>query len=189
MAISLDRAHEILQDWTDNPALVVHGKMVGTVMKSAAHKYGKGAEDEERWEIAGLLHDADYDRWPEEHPKKIVSWLSDNGEAEIAHAISAHYTKWGVSYDSSLDKALLACDELTGFIGACCHVRPGGITSLSVKSVKKRLKSKSFAAKVERDEVHAGIEMLEVDADQHIQFIIDALKPFADEFGLLGKQG
>jgi predicted hydrolase (HD superfamily) len=140
----------------------------------------------ERWGIAGMLHDADYERWPEEHPARIVAWLRERGEEELAHAISAHYTRWGVPYESALDRALLACDELTGFVGACCMVRPDGIATLTPKSVKKKLKQKSFAAGVEREEVSAGLELLGVEADEHIQFIIDALRPHAAELGLAG---
>ena len=158
-------------------------------MRAAAERYGAGSDDVEAWGIAGMLHDADYDKWPEEHPNKIVAWLRENDEPVIAHAISAHYTKWGVPYETTLDKALLACDELTGFIGACCLVRPDGIRSLKPKSVKKKLKDKAFAAKVEREEVHAGAELLAVDLGEHIQFIIDALKPHAEELGLLGTGG
>ena len=90
-------------------------------------------------------------------------------------------------YDSQLDKALLACDELTGFIVACCLVRPEGISTLEPKSVRKKLKDKAFAAKVEREEVYAGAEKLGVDLEQHIQMIIDALKPHASELGILGR--
>ena len=137
-----------------------------------AHRYGGGADDEEAWGIAGMLHDADYEKWPEDHPNRIVSWLREQGEESIAHAISAHHTGWGVPYESTLDKALIACDELTGFVGACCLVRPDGVHSLTPKSVKKKLKDKSFAAKVERSEINAGIEMLGADLTEHIAFII-----------------
>ncbi len=113
--------------------------------------------------------------------------LHECGEPEIAHAVSAHYTKWGVSYDSQLDKALLACDELTGFVVACCLVRPEGVSTLSPKSVVKKLKDKRFAAKVERAEVQAGIDHLGVDRRNHIQFVIDALKPHATELGIAGR--
>jgi predicted hydrolase (HD superfamily) len=106
------------------------------------------------------------------------------GLPEVAHAVSAHYTKWGVSYDTLLDKALLACDELTGFVGACARVRPDGLASLENKSVVKKLKDKGFAAKVERGEVSAGAEMLGVPLEDHITFVIEALRPFADEVGL-----
>ncbi len=184
MALDRERAWAKLCEWTQTDALRYHARAVETVMRAAAFRYGGGEVDVERFGIAGMLHDADYEAWPEEHPKRIVEWLQDQGEREIAHAIAAHYTKWGVSYDSPLDKALLACDELTGFVGACCFVRPDGIASLEPKSVMKKLKDKSFAAKVERSEIQAGIELLGVEPAAHIQFVIDALKPFAKELGL-----
>ena len=186
MALSRDEAWQLLCEWTPTEALRRHARAVEIVMRAAAGTHGRGAEDEERWGIAGMLHDADYDRWPEEHPERIVAWLRERGEEEIAHAISAHYTGWGVPHESALDKALLACDELTGFVGACCLVRPDGIASLTPKSVKKKLKDKRFAAKVERGEVHAGAELLGIDLAEHIQFVIDALRPHAEELGLGG---
>jgi len=155
-------------------------------MRAAAERYGD-ARDVEVFGVAGMLHDADYEAWPAEHPRRIVAWLRERGEERAAHAISGHYTKWGVPYESVLDKALLACDELTGFIGACCHVRAGGIASLEAKSVVKKLKDKGFAAKVERAEVHAGVEMLGVSLADHIDFIIATLRPHAAELGLEGR--
>ena len=155
-------------------------------MRRAAHRYGRGDADEERWGIAGMLHDADYEKWPEDHPRRIVAWLAERSESEIAHAISAHYTKWDVPYETALDKALLACDELTGFVGACCLVRPGGIHTLEPKSVRKKLKDKAFAAKVERPEIEAGAELLGVELSEHIGFVIGALEPHARELGLEG---
>jgi predicted hydrolase (HD superfamily) len=155
-------------------------------MRQAAHRYGRGEGDEEAWGIAGMLHDADYERWPEDHPGRSVAWLRERGEEEIAHAVSGHYTKWNVPYETALDKALLACDELTGFIVACCLVRPEGIRTLAPKSVKKKLKDKAFAAKVERTEIAAGLELLGADLTEHIQFIIDALRPHAEELGIAG---
>jgi predicted hydrolase (HD superfamily) len=134
-----------------------------------------------------MLHDADYETWPEEHPNRIVAWLRECSEVEIAHAISAHYTKWGVPYETTLDRALIACDELTGFIVACCLVRPEGVSTLTVKSVKKKLKDKRFAASVERAEVHAGVELLDVDLGEHITFLIEALRPHAEELGIQGR--
>ncbi|MFT7617236.1 MAG: putative hydrolase (HD superfamily) [Planctomycetota bacterium] len=183
MSLNREEAWELLVDWTDSIALRKHARAVEVVMREAASVYGEGA-DVEQWGMAGMLHDADYDRWPEEHPHRIVAWLREREEEDIAHAISAHYTKWGVSYDTPLDKALLACDELTGFIVACCLVRPEGVLTLKPKSVKKKLKDKSFAAKVERDEVQAGVDHLKADLGDHIQFIINALKPHADELGI-----
>jgi predicted hydrolase (HD superfamily) len=158
-------------------------------MREAAHRYGRGGEDEERWGVAGLLHDADYERWPAEHPDRIVAWLREQGEEEVAHAVSAHYTRWNVPHQSPLDRALLACDELTGFVVACCLVRPDGIHTLKPKSVRKKLKDKAFAAKVERAEVDAGAEILDVDLNDHIQFIVDALRFHAEELGIEGRGG
>ena len=186
MGLTRDEAWEHLIEWTPSEALRRHARSVEVVMRAAALRYGAGEEDVERFGLAGLPHDADYDQWPEEHPGKIVAWLRERGEEEVAHAVSAHYTKWGVAYETTLDKALLACDELTGFVGACCLVRPEGIETLTPKSVKKKLKDKSFAAKVERDEVKAGVELLGVELGEHIQFVIDALKPHAAELGLEG---
>lgn len=174
-------AREILEDLTKGDSLLRHARSVEIVMRAYAEKLG---EDEEEWAITGMLHDADYEAYPEKHPNLIVERLRDLGEEKIAHAISAHYTKWNVPYETTLDKALLACDELTGFIIACCHVRPDGIESLTPKSVVKKLKSKGFAAKVEREEVYSGVDIFEVDLREHIQFIIDALKPHKEELGI-----
>jgi predicted hydrolase (HD superfamily) len=182
-----DTAWAKLCEWTETDSLRRHARAVEVVMRAAASRYGGPDDDVEIWGIAGMLHDADYEKWPDDHPNKIVAWVGEQGEAAIAHAISAHYTKWDVPHESALDRALLACDELTGFVGACCLVRPDGIASLVPRSVKKRLKDKRFAASVERAEVHAGVDMLGVELDAHIQFIIDALRPYAEELGLAGK--
>ena len=186
MAISRTEAWEHLCSWTDSDSLRKHASAVEVVMRAAAVSYGADA-DVEVWGVAGMLHDADYDRWPADHPNRIVGWLRERGEDAIAHAISAHYTKWGVAYETQLDKALLACDELTGFIMACSLVRPEGVQTLTPASVKKKLKDKRFAAGVERSEVHAGIEHLGADLTEHVQFVIDALKPFAEELGIHGR--
>lgn len=174
-------AKDILLSMTENESLLRHARTVELVMEAYAEKFG---EDPEEWAMTGMLHDADYDKFPEEHPNRIVQLLQEKGEEKIAHAISAHYTKWGVSYDTLLDKALLACDELTGFIVACCQVRPDGITTLEPKSVKKKLKQKSFAAKVEREEIAKGVELLGVDLTEHIQFIINVLREHREELAI-----
>jgi predicted hydrolase (HD superfamily) len=179
--ISRDEAHSILTELTKNPSLLRHMRSIELVMQAYARKY---EENEQEWGIAGLLHDADYEAYPEQHPSIIVARLKEMGEDKIAHAISAHYTKWKVPYINLLDKALLACDELTGFIIACCQVRPDGISSLESKSVIKKLKDKSFAAKVERDEVYAGAEFLGVELTEHIAFIIDVLRENKEELGI-----
>jgi len=175
------QAQEILTSMTQSASLLRHMRTLELVMEAYAAKFG---EDADTWAIAGLLHDADYEAHPDEHPNVIVQLLREQGEEKIAHAISAHYTKWNVPYESLLDKALLACDELTGFIVACAQVRPEGIETLEPKSVIKKLKDKSFAAKVERDEVYKGVELLGVELSSHIQFIIDVLKKNKEELGI-----
>jgi predicted hydrolase (HD superfamily) len=187
MAMDREEAWQILEDWTKGESLRRHARAVELVMRAAAHSYGKGAEDEELWGIAGMLHDADYEQWPEEHPDRIVGLLEDRGESALAYAVSAHYTKWGRPQISRMDRALLACDELTGFVMACSLVRPEGIGTLKPKSVKKKLKNKRFAAGVERGEVLAGAELLGVGIGEHIQFIIDALRPHAEELGIAAR--
>lgn len=186
MALTREQGWALLAEWTPTEALRKHGRAVECVMRAAALRYGAGASDVERWGLAGLLHDADYDRWPGEHPARIVAWLREQDEPELAHAISAHYTGWGVPYQSALDRALLACDELTGFVGACALVRPDGLASLAPRSVIKKLKDRGFAAKVERAEVHRGAELLGVELSDHIAFVIEALRPHAAELGLAG---
>jgi predicted hydrolase (HD superfamily) len=168
-----EQAREILTSMTQSQSLLRHMRTVELVLEAYAEQLG---EDKDEWAIAGLLHDADYEPYPDEHPNIIVKKLNNLGESKIAHAISAHYTRWNVPYETTLDKALLACDELTGFIVACCQVRPDGITTLETKSVVKKLKDKGFAAKVDRDEVYKGAQLLGVDLNNHISFIIEILR-------------
>lgn len=179
--ITLPEARQILAELTKSASLLRHMRTVELVMEAYAEKFG---EDKQVWAITGLLHDADYEAYPEKHPGVIVERLRKMGEENIAHAISAHYTKWNVPYNSLLDKALLASDELTGFIVACCQVRPDGITSLEARSVIKKLKDKGFAAKVEREEVYSGTEMLGIDLTEHITFIIEVLRKNRTELGI-----
>jgi predicted hydrolase (HD superfamily) len=185
--LSRDEAWALLCQWTDTDALRKHARAVELVMRAAAARYGPGAEAMDEWGLAGMLHDADYEKWPEEHPRRVVAWLSERGEPRIAHAISAHHTGWGVAYESALDRALVACDELTGFIGACCLVRPGGVLTLEPPSVLRKLKDKAFAAKVSRHEVHEGARLLGVDLAAHVAFVIEALRPHASELSLEGR--
>jgi predicted hydrolase (HD superfamily) len=134
-----------------------------------------------------MLHDADYEAWPEEHARRVVAWLRACGEDEIAHAISAHYTRWNVPHETLLDPALLASDELAGFVGACALVRPGGIAALEAKSVLEKLEDNGFAAEVERAEIQAGVDPLGVALEEHAAFVIAALKPHAAELRLQGR--
>jgi predicted hydrolase (HD superfamily) len=176
-----NEARTILLSMTDSASLLRHMRTVELVMEAYARKLG---QDHDTWAIAGMLHDADYEKYPDQHPKVIVSKLTGMGEHEIAHAISAHYTKWNVTYDTLLDKALLACDEITGFVVACAQVRPEGLGTLEAKSVIKKLKDKGFAAKVERDEVYKGAELFGVELGDHITFIIDVLRANRTELGV-----
>jgi len=176
-----DQALAIVREHVAQESLIRHMLAVEAAMRAYAPDFGG---DPEEWGIAGLLHDADYEAWPDEHPARIVAWLRERGEEAIAHAVSAHYTKWGVAHESALDRALLACDELTGFVGACALVRPDGIATLESRSVLKKLKDRGFAAKVERGEVSAGAERLGVELGEHVAFVIGALRPHAAELGL-----
>lgn len=187
MGLTREAAWQHLCEWTQTDALRKHARAVEVVMRAAALRYGAGGDDVEVWGVAGMLHDADYERWPDEHPRRIVAWLRERGEEAIAHAISAHYTQWNVPYETPLDRALLACDELTGFVGACALVREGGLGTLGVESVLKKLKDKRFAAKVDRHEVRAGAELLGVELGAHVTFVIEALRPHADELGLAAR--
>ncbi len=173
-----EEARQILDSMMDSPALRAHVRSVEIVMEAYAEKFG---EDRDRWAITGLLHDADYEKYPEKHPQVITALLEERGEDEIAHAIHCHYTKWGYQCKTQLDKALLACDELTGLIIAVARLRPNRLQDLTPKSVKKKLKDKNFAKGVDRDEVKIGIELLEVDTTDHISFIIEALRPHEAE--------
>ncbi|MDH5610815.1 MAG: metal-dependent phosphohydrolase [Cyclobacteriaceae bacterium] len=174
-------AKAILTEWTKGESLLRHARSVELVMRAYATHFDA---DEEEWAITGMLHDADYEAYPDQHPHLVVNKLRELGEEKMAHAISAHYTKWGVAYETLLDKALLACDELTGFIIACCQVRPDGIATLTPKSVMKKLKQKGFAASVDRDEIQKGVELLGVDINGHIQFIIDVIRQNREELGV-----
>ena len=185
MKLTRQEAVEQLHSWTETESLLKHARAVEIVMREAATRYGGPEADPEAWGVVGLLHDADYEKWPDEHPRRIVDWLNERGEEEAAYAVSFHQTKWQLPAKTVLDKALLACDELAGFVIACCLVRPDGIASLTPKSVKKKLKDKAFAAKVDRQIIRDSVELLDVDLGEHIQFVIDALQPHAEELGLV----
>lgn len=179
-----DHALAKFNEWVQSPSLTRHMLTVEHVMTRAAPRYGGPDADPVQWGIAGLLHDADYEKFPDDHPKLIVAWLREQDEEELAYAISAHSPRWGFECRSALDKSLLACDEITGFIVACTHLRPDGIATLEAPSVLKKLKDKKFAAGVDRGEVALGAQLLGVDLGEHITFVIGALKEKADEFGI-----
>ncbi|MHC5022480.1 MAG: HD domain-containing protein [Planctomycetota bacterium] len=176
--MNLDEARSIMHEWTQSPALRIHMESVAACM--AAYADELAPSERERWQVAGLLHDFDYEKFPslEEHPKKGVEHLraSSDLDEEILTAILGHNDHTGVPRESQMAKALFAVDELAGFIVACCKVRPNGIADLAPKSVKKKLKDKAFAAAVSRADIATGIEELGVDPTEHIQRCIDAMR-------------
>jgi len=176
--IDRSTAKAILEEYTKTASLLRHARSVEIVMRALAKHFG---EDEEKYGIVGLLHDADYEMYPEEHPNVIVKKLEDMGENEIAHAIAGHYTKWNVPRNSLLDKCIVAADELTGFIIAAALIRPTKIEGMKVKSVMKKFKTKTFAAKVDREEVLKGAALLDMELKDLIAFIIPVLEAHKEE--------
>ncbi len=180
-----DEAFELLKEYTKSESLIKHALAVEAAMRAYARKFG---EDEEKWGITGLLHDFDYEKYPDmkEHALKGAEILAEKGYPEdVVHAVKAHNEYHGVPRESLLDKTLFAVDELCGFITAVTLVRPSKkLEEVEVKSVKKKLKDKSFARQVNREEIRKGAEELGVDLDEHIAFVIEALKPVAQDLGL-----
>jgi len=150
----------------------------------------EGLSAEELWSVVGLIHDFDYERWPslDDHPYKGNAILKERGWPEvITRAIMSHAEYTGVTRDSTMEKALFACDELAGFITAVALIKPSkSLAEVDVKSVRKRMKDKAFARKVNRDDINQGATALGVDLDEHIGFCIEAMKPIAKELGLDG---
>ncbi|MDA7980734.1 MAG: HDIG domain-containing protein [Pirellulales bacterium] len=179
-------AFDLVCEYTASDGLRKHMLSVETCMRAYARKFD---EDEEKWGIVGLLHDFDYERWPDppDHPLQGSKILAERGYPEdVIYAIKSHadYIE-ECPRVSSMDKTLYACDELAGFITACALVRPDGIRGMKPSSVKKKMKQKSFAAAVSRDDIVRGAEDLGVPLDEHIQFMIDAMTENAEELGLI----
>lgn len=183
-----DRNHALalLEEWIENEGLRSHMRAVEAAVRHYARL--KGA-DEETWGLAGLLHDLDWERHPDEHPLLAVDALREAGYAEgILHAILAHRSDvTGVEPVTELDRVLLACDEVSGLVVASCLVRPNGIDDLTPKSVVKKLKDRAFAAGVDRDEVRRGAELLGLELSAHIQNVIDGLRVRAADLGIRGE--
>jgi len=182
--ISRDHAWSLLTEFTKSDSLRKHARAVEASMRAYARRYG---EDLDTWGVAGMLHDFDYEMHPRapHHPLKGAEILLARSVSEpIVHAILAHADYAGLPRVSRLDRALYACDELSGFVHACALVRPTGLEGLEPKSVRKKLKQPSFAAGVHRDEVFKGAEELGVDLDDHIRTVVEALRPIAADLGL-----
>ena len=190
MALDMTRneAWQLLNQHVKNPHLVKHLLAVETALRFYARKFGG---DEEDWAIAGLLHDADYEEYPNEdhgpngHPYVLVGWLKERGvKPEITQAILGHAEYTHTPRTTSMAKALFACDEICGFINACALVRPDKLKGLEPTSVKKKLKDKGFAAKVSREDIQQGIAELGLPEDEHIGNCIAAMQGIAGQLGL-----
>ena len=187
---SRDRALALMHEYTSSEPLRRHMYAVEIVMRAMAERAG---EDPDVWGLVGLLHDFDYERFPNdahsataEHPSEGVRLLAAQGFPEpMRRAILGHATYTGVPRDTPLAKALFAVDELSGFLVACAVVRPSrSLADLEVSSVKKKLKDKAFARGVSRDDIQRGAEELGVPLDEHVGFVLGALRPHEQQFGL-----
>jgi predicted hydrolase (HD superfamily) len=189
--ISRETAWDLLTEFTQSESLRKHALAVEACMRACARKHGDGAaEAENLWGVVGLIHDFDYERWPslEDHPYRGNEILQERGYPEIVRrAIMSHAEYTGVTRDSAMEKCLFACDELAGFITAVALIKPSkSLAEVDVKSVRKRMKDKAFARKVNREDIIQGAASLGVDLDDHIGFCIEAMKPIAKELGLDG---
>ena len=174
--ISRPEAWDLLCQWTQGDSLRRHALAVEAAMRAYAVRFG---EDEELWGATGLLHDLDYERYPnleDGHPRYAMRELEARGyPAELIRAIASHAEYLGVKRDTPMEKSLFAVDELSGFVLACAYVRPQGLAGMTAKSVKKKMKSPSFAAAVDRDDLKRGAEDLGIDFDEHVELVIAAL--------------
>lgn len=165
--------------------MIKHALAVEAAMRAYARKFG---EDEEKWAIVGLLHDFDYEIHPdmERHPIKGGEILRQRGwPEEIIRACMSHAPYTGIKRESNMEKAIFACDELCGFLVACALVRPSrSFDDMEVKSVRKKLKDKAFARTVNREEVYQAAAEFNVDLDEHIEFLIQSLRPIQEQLGL-----
>jgi putative nucleotidyltransferase with HDIG domain len=187
--VTRDEAIALLHEFTQSDALRKHGRAVEEAMRAYAGWFGVSDEAEiEKWGIVGLLHDFDYEQNPTEdtHVHVGTRILRERGyPEEVVLAIASHADYMNIPRDTPLRKAIYACDELVGFIGACVKVRPSKkIADLPVESVTRKLKDKAFARSVDRSYVYRGAEALSRPLDEHVGFLIEALKPIADEIGL-----
>ena len=173
--LSGEEAERLLDDWVKNPRLKLHMKQVAHLMFTwAVEKENLDGDEAWQWQLAGLLHDADWDQWPETHCKKIIEELeSRKVDPEVIHAIASHGpAHFGVEPETKMDKMLYAFDELSGLIHAYSLMRPTGYSGMDLKGVKKRMKEKSFAANVSREEINDACLRAGVPVDEVIEFII-----------------
>lgn len=178
-----EQAWDLLCEYTKTDQLRRHGLSVEAVMRAAAVKHG---DDPDRWGIVGLLHDFDYESFPDQHPTAGKPILEAHGYPEdIVRAIQCHADFLGLERQTPMEKMIFAVDELTGFIIACTLVKPTkSLSEIEPKSVRKKLKDKAFARAVLREDIYKGAEELGVELDEQIMFVAEALKPVASEIGL-----
>ena len=189
MNLSRDAAWQLLTEWTASESLRKHALAVEASMRAYARIWG---EDEEKYAITGLVHDLDYERFPDPetgHPRIGLEELRKRGYPDdVIEAVAGHADYLDVPRTTRLAKTLYAVDELSGFVTACALVRPTGIEGLKPKSVRKKLKQPSFAAKVDREQISRGVDELGVDEAEHITVVIGALADRAEELGLTAAQ-
>jgi putative nucleotidyltransferase with HDIG domain len=187
MTPTREQAYAVLTEFTRNPGLVKHGLGVETAMRAYAPRYGG---DPETWGIVGMLHDYDYERYPDpmEHAKRGAEILKERGwPQEIWYAVLSHSDHHNAPRTTPMQKVLYAVDELVGFVSAVALVRPNkSVAEVDVTAVKKKFKDKAFARGVHREQIFAGAEQLGVDLDQHIQLVIEAMQGNAEALGLGG---
>src|SRR5216110_3711005 len=184
VSVTREQAWATLTHYTKSEALLRHALAVEASTAWYARQFG---EDEELWRVTALLHDFDYEIHPtlDQHPQDGAAILREEGyPEEVVEAVLSHAEHLAMPRDTQLKKTLFACDELSGFIHACGLVRPDGIATLEPESVKKKLKQPSFAAGVNRQDVYQGAEELGVELDDHIRFVVEAMRPIAGELGL-----
>jgi len=189
LPMTRDEAWALFCEWTPSESLRRHVLAVEACMRAYARAFDA---DEERWGLVGMLHDLDYERYPEletGHPRYALAELERLGfPADMVRAVASHADYLGVSRETPMEKTLFAVDELSGFVMACAYVRPQGINGMTPKSVKKKLKTPAFAAAVSREDLTQGAEALGVDFDEHVAFVIAALAEHADALGLNGSE-
>lgn len=173
----------LLHDWVENENLRRHMYQVGALLKEWARRKGLDKDQQELWELAGLLHDADWDRWPDEHCARIIAYGEEQAwDPALLHAIASHGpAHFGVEPVSDLDRMIYALDELSGFVHAVSLVRPEGYQGMKVKSVKKKMKEKSFAAQVKREEIEDAAERAGIPLEELIQFVIEVQAELPEE--------
>jgi putative nucleotidyltransferase with HDIG domain len=188
--ISRDAAWDLFCEWTESDSLRKHALSVEAGMRAYAQIYG---EDEERWAVTALVHDLDYERYPDletGHPREALKELEKLGyPRDVIDAVAGHADFLNVPRETQMAKALYAVDEMSGFVTACALVRPTGIEGMKPKSVRKKMKQPSFAAAVPREQLQRAADELGVDLNEHIQTVIDALAEHAEELGLGPREG